>query len=77
MNAETARAASSQIADLMTVEDIHKETGIPKDTIRWWRHVGRGPVTFKLGRRVMCRREDFEAWLSDAYGATANNQRPA
>jgi excisionase family DNA binding protein len=32
-------------------------------TLRNWRHLGRGPAYCRLGRRILYRREDLEAFL--------------
>lgn len=37
-------------------------------TLRYWRHIGEGPKSFRLGRKlVMYFEEDLEAWLMDQY----------
>lgn len=33
------------------------------ETVRYWRHIGKGPASFKLGRRVLYAADDVEAWL--------------
>ena len=44
----------------------------PATTIRWWRHIGQGPKSFKLGaRKVAYLRRDVEAWLEEQYTAQA------
>ncbi|VEI03733.1 Predicted transcriptional regulator [Acidipropionibacterium jensenii] len=40
-------------------------------TLRYWRHEGIGPKSFKLGRSVRYRRADIEAWVTEQYEATA------
>ena len=51
----------------------------PPETVRYWRHVGTGPRSFRLGRRVVYRVGDLRAWIdaqadaSDA-GAAATEQ---
>ncbi|MCT1985585.1 helix-turn-helix domain-containing protein [Dermacoccus abyssi] len=43
---------------------------IPVGTLRYWRHQGTGPKSFKLGaKRVAYMREDVEAWLQQQYEA--------
>lgn len=42
----------------------------PATTIRWWRYIGQGPKSFKLGaRKVAYLRSDVEAWLQQQYAA--------
>ena len=38
----------------------------PIETVRYWRHVGKGPKSFKVGRRVLYAIEDVEAWIAQA-----------
>lgn len=47
---------------LVTAE-VAAITRAPVETVRYWRHVGKGPRSFKVGRRVLYRRSDVEAWL--------------
>ena len=35
----------------------------PVATLRYWRHLGTGPRSFRLGRRVVYRRDDLQAWI--------------
>lgn len=55
--------------DLMRTEEVSEETGIPAATLRYWRHIGTGPRSAKLGRRVVYRRSDVEAWIAAAFDA--------
>lgn len=50
---------------LMTLEEISEETGVAVATLRWWRTQddGNGPKTFKIGRRVVAKRDDVFAWI--------------
>lgn len=34
-------------------------------TLRWWRHQGIGPASFKLGRRVAYDRAVVDAWVDE------------
>lgn len=36
------------------------------ETLRYWRHVGKGPKCFKLGRAVLYAVEDVETWIAEA-----------
>jgi predicted DNA-binding transcriptional regulator AlpA len=39
------------------------------ESVRFWRHTGKGPKSFKLGRRVLYDVEDVEAWIAEARNA--------
>ena len=42
--------------------------GVPESTMRWWRHVGYGPPSARLGRRVVYREADLLAWIEAQFG---------
>jgi excisionase family DNA binding protein len=52
------------MSDLLTVEEIAAELRIPEGTFRTWRANDKGPKSFRIGRRVVYRRADVEAWLA-------------
>lgn len=53
----------------LTVPEIAERTHLSVDTIRWYRHTGAGPRTFRLGRRVFAKESDVEAWIEAQYAA--------
>ncbi|MBA2768586.1 MAG: helix-turn-helix domain-containing protein [Sporichthyaceae bacterium] len=57
----------------LKIPDVSAMTGIPEATLRFYRHQGTGPRSFKLGRRVMYREEDVLA-IEERY---ANEPTPA
>ncbi len=57
------------MSDTMTLDEVAKERRISPATLRYWRHRGEGPKSFKLGRRVMYKRADVEAWVQAQYDA--------
>ncbi len=58
-------AAGAQ-PDLLTISEAAALLRAPVATLRYWRHLGTGPTSFRLGRRVLYRREDLHAWI-DAH----------
>jgi predicted DNA-binding transcriptional regulator AlpA len=48
---------------ILRLEEISDRTGVPVATLRWYRHNGMGPRTWKLGRRVVAYEDDVQAWL--------------
>ncbi|AID58871.1 excise [Mycobacterium phage Gaia] len=53
---------------LMTLDEIAEEHGIPLATIRYWRQVNEAPFRLaRIGRRVMARRSDVDAWLASQF----------
>ena len=60
--------------DLLTIDEVAAILRTPKATLRYWRHLGIGPHSFKIGRRVFYRAGDVYAWLDaqhDKHGPTA------
>jgi predicted DNA-binding transcriptional regulator AlpA len=49
--------------DLITVLEAAERLRTPAATLGYWRHVGIEPKSFKIGRRVVYRRDDLEAWV--------------
>lgn len=64
---------------ILRLEQIHERTGVPLATLRWYRHQGLGPKTWKLGRRVVAYEDDVEAWLAEQQrtGVTSGGPPPA
>jgi predicted DNA-binding transcriptional regulator AlpA len=56
--------ANAEDDDLLTTAEVVAITRAPASTIRYWRHVGTGPRSFRLGRRVVYRRRDVLAWIA-------------
>ena len=53
----------------MTTAEVAELCRAPVETVRFWRHVGKGPKSFKLGRRVLYDAEEVERWLAAAREA--------
>jgi predicted DNA-binding transcriptional regulator AlpA len=49
--------------NLMTMPEVSAKTRTPVDTLRYWRHVGKGPPSFKLGRNVLYNESDVDGWI--------------
>ena len=55
--------------ELLTITEAADLLRAPVATLRYWRHLGSGPVSFRVGRRVLYRREDIATWLADQRAA--------
>lgn len=49
---------------LMTTAEVAQLLRTSPETVRYWRHVGKGPLWVKTGRRVVYRRGDVESWIA-------------
>lgn len=52
--------------DLMLIEEVAEQSRTPVATLRYMRVRGEGPPAFKVGRRLLYRRADVQAWLEAA-----------
>lgn len=55
--------------DYLTVPEVAQQFRTSPGTVRYWRHVGTGPKSFRFGRRVLYRREDVAAWVAERIAA--------
>ena len=58
---------ASHQPDLLTITKAADLLRAPVATRRYWRHQGTGPHSFRLGRRVLYRREDLHAWIDTQH----------
>ncbi|WP_448640735.1 helix-turn-helix domain-containing protein [Geodermatophilus sp. URMC 63] len=62
-------------AELLTIAEAALLLRAPVATLRYWRHLGTGPHSFRLGRRVLYRRDDLHTWI-DAQRQQGSTGRP-
>ena len=58
---------ASHQPDLLTITEAAELLRAPVATLRYWRHLDIGPRSFRLGRRVLYRREDLQAWIDTQH----------
>jgi DNA-binding transcriptional MerR regulator len=51
--------------ELLTIGEVAERVRTPVNTLRYWRSMGEGPPSFKVGRRVLYRTDDVEVWLNE------------
>jgi excisionase family DNA binding protein len=54
--------------ELLTIAEAAELLRAPVATLRYWRHLGTGPRSFRLGRRVLYRSDDLRAWVDAQHG---------
>ena len=53
---------------MLTVGEVAAMIRVPQGTLRYWRHLGSGPRSFKMGpRRVVYREQDVLEWVEAQY----------
>ena len=55
----------------LTLSEVAEMLRMPVESVRYWRHIGKGPASFKLGRRVLYAVEDVETFVDAARKASA------
>lgn len=59
-------------AEFWDAEDLEKFTGTAASTWRYWASIGKGPRSFRLGKRRVWRRAVVEAWLAEQEAESAS-----
>jgi excisionase family DNA binding protein len=54
---------TSHQPELLTIAEAADLLRAPVATLRYWRHRNIGPRSFRLGRRVLYRRDDLHEWI--------------
>lgn len=55
----------------MTTVEVAELLRTSPETVRYWRHIGKGPSSFKAGRKVLYERADVEIWVRGLRAAEA------
>ena len=76
MSTITHRGASLETPhagdELLSMQEVADIVRVPLATLRYWRHLGTGPHSFRIGRGVRYWRSEVSAWLhSQSNGPTA------
>lgn len=56
---------------LLRIEAVAEILDRTEATLRYWRHIGYGPKSAKLGRRVVYRESDVEAWVDAQFDSAS------
>ena len=59
----------SREPELLTITEAAELLRAPVATLRYWRHLGTGPRSFRIGRGVRYWRTEVFAWLDDQANA--------
>jgi len=65
------------MASLLKLHEVAAMTGVPINTLRFYRSQGGGPRSFLLAGRVVYKLSDVEAWVESSYQADARDPEPA
>jgi len=53
---------------LLTIKEVAAIVRAPEGTVRYWRFMGTGPRSIKIGKRVCFWKSDVLQWLEDLGG---------
>jgi hypothetical protein len=51
--------------EMLSLQEACVFLRVPEGTLRYWRHLGAGPRSFKVGRHVRYWRADLVLWLTE------------
>lgn len=57
---------------LLVMSEVSERIRVPISTLRHWRQIHAGPPAARIGRRVMYRQSDVDAWLRDQFQAASS-----
>ena len=66
--------ATGREPELLTITEAAELVRAPVATLRYWRHLGIGPHSFRLGRRVLYRRDDLHDWIAQQRAETLDRR---
>lgn len=61
--------------EIKGMEWVSERTGVPINSLRYYRAQSIGPKSFKLGRRVVYDVADVEAWINEARNVGAGDAK--
>ena len=67
MSIQPVNTRSTQQFQLLTIEEAAEQLRTPVSTLRYWRHMNKGPRAARIGGRIMYRQADLEQWLNDQF----------
>jgi DNA-binding transcriptional MerR regulator len=59
------------VSQYLTTQEVAAMFRTSPETVRYWRHIGYGPPSFKVGRRVLYEAEQIEQWGRQQAANTA------
>lgn len=60
--------------EMLTLQEACRFLRIPEGTLRYWRYLGCGPRSFKVGRHVRYWRTDLVLWLAEQTNRPQNGR---
>ena len=67
---------ATESLELLTSAETAELLRVPVRTLYVWRGAGRGPRAYRVGKHVLYRRADVEAWLEERCVSTSTSAAP-
>jgi hypothetical protein len=64
---ESQTLMEASMTELMTPAELSAQIHTPPETLQYWRSHGKGPRYGRIGKRVVYRTADVEAWLTSCF----------
>lgn len=61
--------------DLLTMPEAAEYVGLAVATLRFYRATETGPKSFRLGKRIVYKRTDLDAWIEAAYAQAVGGSK--
>jgi predicted DNA-binding transcriptional regulator AlpA len=74
INPNERRIAKDPGDEMLTLQEACRFLRVPEGTLRYWRHLGAGPRSFKIGRHVRYWRTDLTLWLAEQTNRARNDR---
>ena len=68
-----AERAHARMQRYMTTAEVADLLRTSPETVRYWRHIGEGPTSFKVGRRVLYDAADVEKFIAERRAASGGD----
>ena len=62
---DNRRPAKNPGDEMLSLQEACAFLRVPEGTLRYWRHLGAGPHSFKIGRHVRYWRADLVLWITE------------
>lgn len=72
-NKESELSVTDSQSAYMDTAEVQRRIPVSKATLSQWRKVNRGPVSVRLGGRILYPRAEFERWMAE-IAATARGE---
>jgi excisionase family DNA binding protein len=67
---DASKEQKMAVDELLTIDEAAQVLGVSRKTLHNKRSQGRGPLSFRVGHRILYRRSDIDAYFEHAREAT-------